>query len=913
MSKKTQMISLAISILMVSSSAFILTGAFASENDAEGGGALGAVPWYASADKWIDDGWIPISSVSDFARIGGGTALSDFDGEAYDFTWSSKYFMTNKIDEFGDHTPIGTPDDPFEGEFAGDDWTISGMNVNVTGSASVYGGLFGYIKNATITGVIIENSVVAAATTSASSSTYIVCAGGIAGYAENSIIEGCEFLGSGSVTASVPTGTSSSMPFAGGIIGNAYEYVTVELCYNEGSVTAEGSREWQAAGGIVGNSLSDLVIKNSDNAGPITTYGPDGSPGGIAGAIGDDSVIEACDNTGPITAMTYLGGSDLYAGGIVGSTMNGSDSVITKCYNTGAVNVMATGGAWAGGMVGWAPHSLNIYESCNLGAVYAESNDSVYVGGIIGFIEQTSTKTVIEECYNIVSITAVASDSDQYTDMAAGGLVGRSYNGILEITRCYNAGPVKLITTDVVCDTGAGGLVGISFGSSSQMTITDCYNTGSVEADLGGEVKGADGAGGIIGGVTKATIKNCYNRGYITADIAGAIVGRAYNGCDVKMIRCFFLAGTVPADRFVGFVPSSGTLTADGLAAINSAYISGKKTADQMRPGTTDAEKIAAAQVSVSSSIYGWDLSSWGVADTWDFRALAAGGVWTFTDPLNEGYPVLHYPAHVELPTYTVTVTNGSATPGSGMTGATVTLAPETAPVGQQFKEWNITPAGSWSLSGNIFTIGAENVTVTAIWEAIPTHTVTVTGGSATPGSGATGSTVALSYGTAPAGQQFKEWDVIDAGGGSLSGNTFTIGTANATIEAVWEAIPTYTVTVTGGSASPTSGVTGAAVTLTPGTAPDGQKFKEWNVTTSGGGTLSGNTFTIGTANVSITAVWEDVETDDLMSGTDDGGSDWWLWILLIVAIAVIASLLLFFFFFVKKKKDDEEDEKQKP
>ena len=63
---------------------------------------------------------------------------------------------------------------------------------------------------------------------------------------------------------------------------------------------------------------------------------------------------------------------------------------------------------------------------------------------------------------------------------------------------------------------------------------------------------------------------------------------------------------------------------------------------------------------------------------------------------------------------------------------------------------------------------------------------------------------------------------------------------------------------LTGGTANPTSGIMGTSVTLTVGTAPQGKKFKEWRIV-SGNVTIANNTFTIGTANVIIEAVWENI------------------------------------------------------
>ena len=154
-------------------------------------------------------------------------------------------------------------------------------------------------------------------------------------------------------------------------------------------------------------------------------------------------------------------------------------------------------------------------------------------------------------------------------------------------------------------------------------------------------------------------------------------------------------------------------------------------------------------------------------------------------------------------------------------------------------------------------------------------HDVSVTGGTASPASAATGAIVTLTPGSAPLGKQFKSWSVTEAGGGSINGNSFTVGTADATIVAVWQDV--LTVNVTGGTVSPAVGVTGTVVTLTPGAPEEGKQFKAWVVNVSGGGNLSGNSFTIGTGNATIVAVWEIVYVavgpagGEFKKGSEDG------------------------------------------
>lgn len=86
--------------------------------------------------------------------------------------------------------------------------------------------------------------------------------------------------------------------------------------------------------------------------------------------------------------------------------------------------------------------------------------------------------------------------------------------------------------------------------------------------------------------------------------------------------------------------------------------------------------------------------------------------------------------------THPISVTNGTANPTSAVPGATVNLTAGAAPVGQRFKEWTITPSvtfadGTGKNSATAkFTMPAENVSATAVYENIPADTTTVTGAS---------------------------------------------------------------------------------------------------------------------------------------------------------------------------------------
>jgi hypothetical protein len=143
-----------------------------------------------------------------------------------------------------------------------------------------------------------------------------------------------------------------------------------------------------------------------------------------------------------------------------------------------------------------------------------------------------------------------------------------------------------------------------------------------------------------------------------------------------------------------------------------------------------------------------------------------------------------------EMPTatYVLTVQKGSGS-GSYEQGATVTITAAPAQEGQRFKEWSITPSITFTDSTNKtsqaakFTMPAQAVTATAIYELIPStsHTVifNLNGGTRTGGSELIQSVPDGGSAIAPTvtrkNYTFTGWD-----------KAFTNVTQNMTISATW-------------------------------------------------------------------------------------------------------------------------------
>lgn len=234
-------------------------------------------------------------------------------------------------------TPIGIGEDtrkedlPYSGTFDGNGHTISGLNVNY---GDKNGGLFCYVKSATI-----KNLTVA-----------------------------------GSVTYSSGDGIAY-----GGIVGCA-DSSTIENCTNRCTVTGR----WYA-GGIVGRSVDSDII-GCANFGNISS--PSRS-GGICGKItgekdtyGIDATIRDCYNVGMVSGN--------YAGGITGQSDSGNiDILIANCYNVGSLHGSDNRGEIIGDPL--SASSLTTIDNC----YYLPTGNSASTSNRV-IVKRTDSKTAAE-------------------------------------------------------------------------------------------------------------------------------------------------------------------------------------------------------------------------------------------------------------------------------------------------------------------------------------------------------------------------------------------------------------------------------------------------------------------------------------------------------------------------------------
>ena len=229
--------------------------------------------------------------------------------------------------------PIGPNDINIftQGTFDGQGHTISGLSVNATS----YAGMFGYSLGLTIRNLVLDSTCSVKSTS--------IFTGGFIGICFSEIsqcrIENSVNMANVTYNGNAGVGTLLLGGFAGFV--STYEAfgAYIKNCVNYGTVTDSGSKGGSNIGGIVGileTSYDNKYVQNCLNYGTIVHRGTitnELNIGGIVG-FGKHAQIENCLNSGEISLLTS--GSTNHCGNIVGKI---EEAVSTNyCFWTSNTN-----------------------------------------------------------------------------------------------------------------------------------------------------------------------------------------------------------------------------------------------------------------------------------------------------------------------------------------------------------------------------------------------------------------------------------------------------------------------------------------------------------------------------------------------------------------------------------------------
>ena len=370
--------------------------------------------------------------------------------------------------------------------------TIDGANIHGTGKAGVLGGyLSASTLTANVSNVTIKNSTVIA-------NTYAGALGGQVG-AEGSVFSNCKII---------DTNVESDAGDVGGLLGLVGKAATIEGCSVTGGTFKAKARY---AGGLIG-ALSDAASTISDCF------------------TKDVTVISTSDRVG----------------GFIGELP--SSAVVSNCY---AENVSVTGTINIGGLIGVCYGKVSdCYSSGTLSSTNTTSNTDIGLGGLLGYVDKSP---VISGCHSSVTINQTTNGRD------IGGFIGKLMTGTVE--KCYATGSVSGIQRNV------GGFVGLVTLTSGNVVIRNCYSTGSATGNAY--------TGGFLGLYEKGNLEitDCYASGVASgpAFAFGGFIGVA-GAAAFKVVNCAAWGSAVTASSigtanwssaaFCGVTfPKGGTMT----------------------------------------------------------------------------------------------------------------------------------------------------------------------------------------------------------------------------------------------------------------------------------------------------------------------------------------------------------------
>ena len=609
--------------------------------------------------------------------------------------------------------------------------------------------------------------------------------------------------------------------------------------------------------------------------------------------LGNDS-IQLYDNifviAGKVSARNVFvlndgdfNGASLYV--TSGTTIAGTTTAGITNNGTGNVNVF-------GGTISATNGSAITNNSAGTVNIYG---GTVSVGNGYG-IESTSTGTVNIYGGTLVSTSGgtlikAAGNVNVYggmIDAKANGATGIEYRGNVTVT----GGTIDAngsISTAIYCasDTAAGAVT-ISGGTIKGGRVIETYSNGNITIS-DGSLTGTSvvimsysrtAAVNVSGGTITCTSNNEAIKSLGPVTVSGGTVSSSQLYAITVWANVTISGGTVSSSNLHAIMNSSptSTVTVTGGTVISTHATYG--AIYSMGPVV-----ISEASASVPTVVTSRNSSATGGTITMhnDIPSVTVSGG-TVNNTSTGTYRNVIYPDNVSVTVTSVPAfVSKSADISKEADGISETLSAvfsslgivtdvqwyrDNAPVsGAKSMTYDVSTAaqsGAYELritymktggTTDVISSGTINVNITSPGPAV--YSVSVSGGTASLASGTAGTQVTLTPSAAPAGKVFRQWSITSGTGASVTGNTLTIGTSNVSVVALWDDI-TYTVTVSGGTASPASGTMGTPVTLTYGIAPLNKQFKQWNVI-SGGVTVTGNSLIIGTSNIVVEAEWKDV------------------------------------------------------
>lgn len=288
-------------------------------------------------------------------------------------------------------------------------------------------------------------------------------------------------------------------------VGSAENPVTTTVAAFSGTLDGNGYTVYTSVPLFA--ALNGATVKNLTVEGTVTVTSGD-CIGVIANVSTDNvvfaNVINNASLTATVTANAYSG-----AAGFV-EKVNGGSVTFTDCVNNGDISARDT------------------------------AKISLYIGGFIGWVNNTTTSVSFTRCANNGDLYGYVSDAAGTATNTGilGGLTAYMRAKAITVSNSTNTGRLLFEAPVGAGGHKAGGMFGV-VDSGTSVTLTDCANTGDITT--------LSMAAGMIGDTRiPTTFTNCVNTGDIFVKngttnvqaVAGGIVGQAYNNTTTTFAKC---------------------------------------------------------------------------------------------------------------------------------------------------------------------------------------------------------------------------------------------------------------------------------------------------------------------------------------------------------------------------------------
>ena len=222
------------------------------------------------------------------------------------------------------------------------------------------------------------------------------------------------------------------------------------------------------------------------------------------------------------------------------------------------------------------------------------SGGDMYVG-LFGIVEWvTITNLTLSDSYFV---------NDSNTDTYIGRLVGFIKNTSADIRNCGVAGTLIATVSGNSSYLYAGGLIGrADTGATSEITIRNCYASGSLTASFGATPAGCKiYAGGLLGSSSMSLgvalyITNCYSTCAITADngaITGGVIGYCFVDDNILSIGNAYYLETDGLDTFARIDADDGATVVNEAKAMSAYQFANGEVAWLLNGETSEATEEA--------------------------------------------------------------------------------------------------------------------------------------------------------------------------------------------------------------------------------------------------------------------------------------------------------------------------------